>query len=119
MRWIGSVDEEDKAVLYRNAETFVFPSRFEGFGLGPLEAMACGTPVVTTNSSSLPEVVGKAAFAVNADDAREMAGAIIAAVIDDRLRADLSRKGLEQAAKFSWQTTATETALIYDRVTRR
>jgi len=119
VRWIGPVDEEDKAVLYRNAETFVFPSRYEGFGLGPLEAMACGTPVVTTNSSSLPEVVGTAAFAVDAGDIREMAGAIIAAVIEDSLRADLSRKGLEQAAKFSWQATATETALIYDRVSRK
>lgn len=117
--WIGLVDEEDKAVLYRNAETFVFPSRFEGFGLGPLEAMACGTPVVTTNRSSLPEVVGTAAFAVDADDSREMAGAIIATVIEDSLRADLRRKGLEQAAKFSWQTTATETALIYDSLCRQ
>ncbi len=119
VRWIGPVDEEDKAVLYRNAETFVFPSRFEGFGLGPLEAMACGTPVITTNSSSLPEVVGQAAFAVNADDTRELAGAIIATVIEDSLRADLRRKGLAQAAKFSWQTTATETALIYDRISHR
>ncbi|MDX1414794.1 MAG: glycosyltransferase family 1 protein [Candidatus Promineifilaceae bacterium] len=119
VRWIGPVDEEDKAVLYRNAETFVFPSRLEGFGLGPLEALACGTPVVTTNSSSLPEVVGAAAFAVDAEDAREMAGAIISSVMDDNLRADLKRKGLQQAAKFSWQTTATETALIYDRVIRQ
>ncbi|MFL7840568.1 MAG: glycosyltransferase family 4 protein [Candidatus Promineifilaceae bacterium] len=118
VRWIGRVDEEDKPVIYRNAETFVFPSRYEGFGLGPLEAMACGTPVVTTNSASLPEVVGPAAFTVDADDAREMAGAIISTVIDDKLRADLRQKGLEQAAKFSWQDTATETALVYDFVLR-
>ena len=116
VRWVGPIDQEDKVVLYRNAETFVFPSRFEGFGLGPLEAMACGTPVVTTNSTSLPEVVGTAAFTVNAEDAREMAGAIIASVIEDKLRADMKRKGLQQVAKFSWQTTATETALIYDRI---
>jgi glycosyltransferase involved in cell wall biosynthesis len=118
VRWIGVVDEEDKPVLYRNAETFVFPSRYEGFGLGPLEAMACGTPVVTGTSSSLPEVVGPAAFAVDATDEREMAGAIIATVIEDNLRADLIRKGLEQAARFSWQKTATETALVYDQVRR-
>jgi glycosyltransferase involved in cell wall biosynthesis len=118
VRWIGRVDEEDKPVLYRNAETFVFPSRYEGFGLGPLEAMACGTPVVTTDNASLPEVVGPAAFTVDADDAREMAGAIISTVIEDNLRADLSQKGLEQAAKFSWEKTATETALVYDRVLR-
>jgi glycosyltransferase involved in cell wall biosynthesis len=118
VRWIGPVDEEDKAVLYSNAETFVFPSRYEGFGLGPLEAMTCGTPVVTTDSASLPEVVGSAAFTVDADDAREMAGAIIATVIQENLRAELRQKGLEQAAKFSWQTTATETALVYDLVLR-
>ena len=116
VRWIGAVDEEDKPVLYRNAETFVFPSRYEGFGLGPLEAMACGTPVVTSNSTSLPEVVGSAAFAVDADDEREMAGAIIASIIEESLRADLRRKGLEQASSFSWQKTATETALVYDLV---
>lgn len=119
VRWIGYVDEEDKPVLYRNAETFVFPSRMEGFGLGPLEAMACGTPVVTTDSSSLPEVVGDAAFANDPDDAREMAGSIIATLIQDTLRAELRQKGLAQAAKFSWETTATETALVYDRVLAR
>lgn len=118
VRWIGRVDEQDKPVLYRNAETFVFPSRYEGFGLGPLEAMSCGTPVVTTNSTSLPEVVGPAAFTVDADDVREMAGAIIASVIQENLQAELRQKGLEQAAKFSWQRTATETALIYDFVAK-
>jgi glycosyltransferase involved in cell wall biosynthesis len=118
VQWIGRVDEEDKPVLYRNAETFVFPSRYEGFGLGPLEAMSCGTPVVTTDNTSLPEVVGPAAFTVDADDAREMAGAIISTVIEDSLRAELRQKGLEQAAKFSWQKTATETALVYDLVLR-
>ncbi len=116
VRWIGRVDEEDKPVLYRNAETFVFPSRYEGFGLGPLEAMSCGTPVVTTDSASLPEVVGSAAFTVDADDIREMGGAIIASVIEENLRAELRQKGLEQAARFSWRKTATETALIYDFV---
>ncbi len=115
VRWIGSVDEEDKPVLFRNAEAYVFPSRYEGFGLGPLEAMASGTPVVTTDSASLPEVVGSAAFTVDADDARAMAGAIIATVIQEDLRAELIQKGLAQASKFSWQKTATETALVYDR----
>lgn len=119
VRWIGHVDEEDKPVLYRNAETFVFPSRYEGFGLGPLEAMACGTPVVTTDSASLPEVVGPAAFTVDADDGREMAGAIIASVIQEDLRSELRQKGLAQAARFSWQKTATETALVYDEVLSR
>lgn len=114
VRWIGFVDEEDKPVLYRNAETFVFPSRQEGFGLGVLEAMASGTPVVTTNAASLPEVIGEAGFAVEPDDARGMAGAIIATIIQDNLRAELRQKGQQQAANFSWEKTATETLLVYD-----
>lgn len=116
VRWIGYVAEEDKPVLYRNAETFVFPSRQEGFGLGVLEAMASGTPVVTTNVSSLPEVVGEAGFAVDPDDARGMAGAIISTIIQDNLRAELRQKGEKQAAAFSWEKTATETLLVYDTV---
>ncbi|MEZ4593462.1 MAG: glycosyltransferase family 1 protein [Chloroflexota bacterium] len=114
VRWIGYVDEEDKPVLYRNAETFIFPSRREGFGLGVLEALASGTPVVTTTASSLPEVLGEAGFAVEPDDARGMAGAIISTIIQDNLRADLKRKAAEQAAVFSWEKTATETLLVYD-----
>ncbi len=114
VRWIGYVAEEDKPVLYRNAETFVFPSRQEGFGLGVLEAMASGTPVVTTTASSLPEVLGEAGFAVDPDDARGMAGAIISTVIQDNLRAELRQKGEQQAANFSWEKTATETLLVYD-----
>ncbi len=119
VRWIGFVEEEDKPVLYRNAESFVFPSRYEGFGLPPLEALACGTPVITADSSSLPEIVGDAAFAVDADDERDMAGAIIASVIQENLAADLRAKGPQQAAKFSWEKTATETVLVYDRVLSR
>jgi len=116
VRWIGYVDEEDKPVLYRNAETFVFPSRREGFGLGVLEALASGTPVVTTTASSLPEVLGDAGFAVEPDDARSMAGAIISTIIQDNLRAELKQKAAQQAAVFSWEKTAAETLLVYDAV---
>ncbi len=118
VRWLGFVDEEDKPVLYRNAELFVFPSRHEGFGLPPLEALACGTPVVTTNASSLPEVVGDAAFAVSPDDERGMAGAMIAAIIQDDLAAELRAKGPQQAAKFTWEQTVADTVLVYDRALR-
>lgn len=118
VKWIGFVDEEDKPVLYRNAETFVFPSRYEGFGLPVLEALASGVPVVTANTSSVPEVVGDAGFSVAPDAGREMAGAIIASVIQENLAADLRKKAEEQAAKFSWEKTATETVLVYDRVLR-
>lgn len=116
VRWIGFVPEEDKPVLYRNAETFVFPSRHEGFGLPVLEALACGTPVVTTSADSLPEVVGDAGFAVDPDDARGMASAIIATVLQDNLRAELQQKAVQQATQFSWEKTATETLMIYDHV---
>ncbi|MCA9932086.1 MAG: glycosyltransferase family 4 protein [Anaerolineales bacterium] len=116
VQWIGFVEEEDKPVLYRNAETFVFPSRYEGFGLPVLEALASGVPVVASDASSLPEVIGDAGFTVNADAAREMAGAIIATVIQENLAADLRKKATEQAAKFSWQKTATETLVVYDKV---
>ncbi len=116
VQWIGYVDEEDKPALYRSAMCFAFPSRYEGFGLPPLEAMACGVPVVTTNAASLPEVVGEAAFALEPDDARQMAGSIISLLIQDNFADEMKQKGLEQAEKFSWQKTATETVIIYDRV---
>jgi glycosyltransferase involved in cell wall biosynthesis len=116
IHWTGFIDEEDKPAVYRGAETFVFPSRYEGFGLPPLEAMACGTPVVTSNSSSLPEVVGAAGFANDPDDERQMGGSIIATIVQEELAADLKQKGLAQAAKFSWEKTATETLVIYTEV---
>lgn len=118
VRWIGFVEEEDKPVIYRNAETFVFPSRHEGFGLPVLEALACGVPVVTTEASSLPEIVGDAAFTVDPDDARAMAGAIISTIVQENLAADLRQKAEKRAADFSWQQTATQTALVYDQVLR-
>ena len=116
VRWIGYVEEADKPALYRNAMCFAFPSRYEGFGLPPLEAMACGVPVVTSNAASLPEVVGEAAFALDPDDARQMAGAIISLLIQDSFAEEMKQKGLQQAAKFSWEQTATETVIVYDRL---
>lgn len=118
VRWIGYVDEEDKPVLYRNAETFVFPSRREGFGLPVLEAMACGTPVVTSDATSLVEVVGDAAFTVDPDDERGLAGAIIATIVQENLAADLRQKGEKQAATFSWEKTIVETLAVYERALR-
>jgi glycosyltransferase involved in cell wall biosynthesis len=116
VKWIGYVDEEDKPALYRQASCFVFPSRLEGFGLPPLEAMACGVPVVTTDGGSLPEVVGDAAFTVDPDSARGMAGAIIASVLQDNLADEMRAKGKVQAAAFTWERTIQETLVIYDRV---
>jgi glycosyltransferase involved in cell wall biosynthesis len=78
--------------------------------------MACGVPVVTTDTSSLPEVVGSAGFTVDPDDARGMAGAIISTLIEEELAADLRQRSRDRAAEFSWEKTATETLLVYDQI---
>jgi glycosyltransferase involved in cell wall biosynthesis len=114
--WIGYIDEEDKPAVYRGASAFIFVSRQEGFGLPVLEAMACGVPVIASDKSALPEVVGNAAFALDPDDARQIGGSIIAAMTQDELAAEMREKGLAQAAQFSWEQTATETLMIYDRL---
>ena len=116
IHWIGFVDEREKPLLYRSAELFVFPSRHEGFGLPPLEAMACGTPVITTDADSLPEVVGDAAYTINPDNFREMGGSMIALLTEPETADELRQRGLKQAAKFSWEKTATETLMVYMRV---
>jgi glycosyltransferase involved in cell wall biosynthesis len=113
VRWIGPVDEADKPAVYRMARTFVYPSRYEGFGLGPLEAMACGTPTVAANVSSIPEVVGDAAYLIDPDDSRELGGALIASLIQNDLRDHLKQMGLARATNFSWQRTARETRDTY------
>jgi glycosyltransferase involved in cell wall biosynthesis len=110
------VDEADKPLLYRGAEVFAFPSRHEGFGLPPLEAMACGTPVVVGDSGSLPEIIGPAGFAIDPNDPRGMAGAIIALVMDEAQAAELRRAGPQQAVQFTWERTARETLAVYRRV---
>ncbi|MCA1554672.1 MAG: glycosyltransferase family 4 protein, partial [Chloroflexi bacterium] len=113
VHFVGDVAEDDKPALYSLASCAVFPSYYEGFGLPPLEAMACGTPVVAGDTSSLPEIVGDAGFLVNPDDVNRLAGAIIASLIDEPLRAEHRVKGLAQAAKFSWQQCARATAKVY------
>ena len=116
IHWAGFVDEQDKPTLYRGAASFAFPSLHEGFGLPPLEAMACGTPVVASNRSSLPEVIGSAGFTLDPDDYRGMGGSIIATVVQEELAEEMRRKGLEQAAKFSWERTVAETVVVYQKV---
>jgi len=96
-------------------QSFVFPSLEEGFGLPALEAMACGTPVVTSNLSSLPEVVGDAALLVNPFDVQEIANGIKRLLTDEQLKEALITKGFQRVKKFSWENTAKETLKIYQQ----
>ncbi len=111
----GFVPQEELPALYSAAQAFVWPSLFEGFGLPPLEAMACGTPVVTSNTSSLPEAVGDAALTVDPLDEDALSDAIRRVVTDSGLRAALREQGLARAALFSWQRTAALTLETYQR----
>jgi len=114
----GYVPEEDLPALYSGATVFVYPSLFEGFGLPVLEAMACGVPVITSYSSSLPEVVGEAAILVNPYDERAIEAALQRAVWDAELRRELSERGLRRAQQFSWKRTAELTLRAYEEVVR-
>ncbi len=116
VRFLGFVPFETLRCFYESAAAFVFPSRYEGFGLPPLEAMACGTPVVTSNVSSLPEVVGDAAIQVNPENVFDIARGIKEVLLDEELRATLIRRGREQAARFSWNWTARQVLEIYEGV---
>jgi glycosyltransferase involved in cell wall biosynthesis len=118
VRWIGPVDEADKPALYRLARVFAFPSLLEGFGLGPLEAMASGTPVVACEASAVPEVAGDAAFLVPPGDSRAMGGAILALLTQPELSALLRNRGLARARDFSWRATAEGTLAAYEQVLR-
>ena len=113
--FVGWVAEEDKPALYSGAACFVYPSLYEGFGLPPLEAMACGVPVVVSNTSSLPEVVGDAGLLVDPLDVDALAEAMIAVLSDEDLRASLRQKGIARAKRFSWERTARETLEAYKR----
>jgi glycosyltransferase involved in cell wall biosynthesis len=116
VRFLGFVPDQTLAVLYRLADVFVFPSLYEGFGLPPLEAMASGTPVVTSNVSSLPEVVGGAALLVDPYDADAIAGGIRLVLTDAKLRADLRERGRARASEFSWERSVARIREIYQEV---
>ena len=118
VRFLGFVPFDTLRCFYEAAAAFVFPSRHEGFGLPPLEAMACGTPVVTSNVSSLPEVAGDAAMMVNPGNVFDIARGIRDVLTDEPLRAELIRRGRVQAARFSWERSAREVLEIYQDVAR-
>jgi glycosyltransferase involved in cell wall biosynthesis len=99
---------------YHDADLLLYPSRLEGFGLPVLEAFACGTPVITSNTTSLPEVAGKAALLVNPEDPKEIADAVQKAMEKLALRRQLIERGLKRAKLFTWEKTARETLLVYE-----
>jgi len=116
VRFLGFIPIEVLRIFYDAAKIFVFPSLYEGFGLPPLEAMAHGTPVVTSNSSSLPEVVGNAAVLVNPENVFEIMRALHRVLLDQPLREKLKQRGYEQAAKFSWDVSARQIREVYAEV---
>jgi glycosyltransferase involved in cell wall biosynthesis len=116
VRFVGRVPSEDLLYLYNAAQLLVHPSFYEGFGLPPLEAMTCGTPIIASNVSALPEVVGDAAILIDPHDVEGLTVAMWRVLTDQDLRASLAAKGLKRAKMFSWQRAAQETLDVYRRV---
>ena len=114
VRFLGYVPIDHLRVLYATARVFVYPSLWEGFGLPPLEAMACGCPVVTSRVSALPEVAGGAAVLVDPTSVEELAAGIASLWCDETLRGGNIERGLERAREFTWMRAAQQTALVYD-----
>lgn len=119
VRFLGFVPIDVLRIFYDEAKIFVFPSLYEGFGLPPLEAMAHATPVVTSNTSSVPEVVGNAAVMVNPENVFEIMRALHRVLLDQALREKLKARGLEQAAKFSWDASVRRMLEIYREVAKK
>jgi glycosyltransferase involved in cell wall biosynthesis len=112
-RFLGSLDEQDLAVLYSHAGVFALPSVYEGFGLPVLEAMACGAPVVCSNAGPLPEVAGDAAVLLKPEDPEEWAATMLDVLTNTSLRAELRRRGFVREKEFSWQRSAQATREVY------
>lgn len=112
----GYVPDEDLVKLYNAADLFVFPSIYEGFGLPPLEAMACGCPVITSNTSSLPEVVGDAGVMVDPYDDKALTDEMYSILTNDSFKRELSKKSLARSKLFTWRQTAKETWQVYEEV---
>ena len=117
VKFVGAVDDDEFVALYRGADFFVYASTYEGFGLTPLEAMACGTPVVSPGTTSLAEVVGDAGHIIE-PSARGVASGIVTLAGDPALRAEQAERGLERARDYSWENTAELTLAAYDDALR-
>lgn len=118
IHFLGYLPKEELPLLYSGARAFTFPSLWEGFGLPPLEAMACGVPVVTSNVSSLPEVVENAALLVDPNSHEQIAEAIYKVLTDEDLASKLKYAGIKQAAKFTWKNTAQQTLEVYKNIAK-
>jgi glycosyltransferase involved in cell wall biosynthesis len=116
VRFLGFVPIEVLRIFYDTAKVFVFPSLYEGFGLPPLEAMAHGTPVITSNASALPEVVGNAALLVNPENIFEISRALYRSLTDSELRDRMKANGKLQAERFSWETSVRQMIKVYEEV---
>ena len=116
VRFLGRVGELELITLYSLADVFAYPSFFEGFGVPPLEAMACGAPVITSNTSSLPEVVGDAALLVDPHNTVELAHAITRLVENEELREDLREKGYRQVKQYTWPNSARKMLSVYEKL---
>jgi len=112
----GYVPVEHMPLFYRAAAVFVYPSFYEGFGLPPLEAMACGTPVISANTSSLPEVLEDAALLISPYDTRQIAEAICLVLNNPDLALRLSESGIKKTRQYSWRETAAQTAALYQKI---
>ncbi|HOM72571.1 MAG TPA: glycosyltransferase family 1 protein [Armatimonadota bacterium] len=113
---LDPVPRRDLAIIYSQAEVLLFPSFYEGFGLPVIEAMACDTPVIISNISSLPEVAGDAALLVNPNDPKHIAEALVQVLQDQKLQADLIAKGRQRVTNYGWERTARETVAVYEKV---
>jgi glycosyltransferase involved in cell wall biosynthesis len=116
--YTGYVEQQDMKSIYSGASCFVYPSLYEGFGLPPLEAMNCGVPVVSSNISSLPEVIGDAGILINPMEIVEIAEAVLKLLFDEKLRNNLISKGLKQSEKFKWEKTTNKIFEVYDEILR-
>lgn len=116
IHFTGYISQNDLPVVYNLARVFVYPTLYEGFGFPPLEAMACGVPVITTNVSSLPEIIGDAGILIPADDQEALVNAMERILKDRGLRDELASKGPLRAGLFTWESTARETIKVYQRV---
>ena len=116
IRILGVVRDEDLPLLYNCADLFVYPSLYEGFGLPPLEAMACGVPIITSNTSSLPEVVGNAGIMVDPNDIESLSDEMYRVLKDEELKHRMSRDGLKRSKMFTWEKMVNEVLETYEVV---